>query len=108
MTLAVGLDATLLCRVWCDPQAAAASGCHDRATIDSPSVTGDTGCDRVLSVGAFLREEAKRSAAAPDAAHAIVVPRSLIAQLATVARPEWATGREWSLAKRPLSTVLRL
>lgn len=108
LTLAVGQDAALLCRVWCDPQSAAASGCHNGAAIDSPSVTGDNGCDQVVRVGPFLREEGKRSAAAPDASHAIVVTRSQIAQLTTDGRADWEPRREWSLARRPLSTALRL
>jgi hypothetical protein len=107
LTLAVGQDATLLCRVWCNPQAAAASGCHHEESINPPTVAGDS-CDYVLGVGAFIREEAGRTVAAPDVAHAIVVPRYQIAQLTADARPDWEPGREWWLAKRPLSTALRI
>ena len=107
LTLAVGQDATLLCSVWCHPQSAAASGCRHEGSSLSPVVTGDSSCDRELGAGAFLREEAGLVGAA-IVAHAIVVPRYQIAQLTTVARPGWATGREWALATRPLSTALRL
>ena len=107
LTLAVGQDAMLLCVAGCDPQSAAASGCHHEDAIDSPGVAGGRTCDDVPGVGAFVREEATRTVVAPHAQPAITVRCSPNAQL-TVARPEWATGREWSLATRPLSTVLRL
>ena len=108
LTLAVGPDAALLCRVWCNPQSAAASGCHHEGSSISPVVAGDSSCDRELGAGTFLRQEAGRLAGAVVVAHAIVVPRYQIAQLTTAARPDWATGGGWSLATRPLSTVLRL
>jgi hypothetical protein len=108
LTLAVGQDATLLCRIWCNPQSAAASGCHYEGSSISPVVAGDSGCDRELGAGVFLREETGRLVGAAVVAHAIVVPRYQIAQLTTVARAGWATEREWALATRPLSTALRL
>jgi hypothetical protein len=108
LTLAVGQDVTLLCRVWCDAPLAAASGCHYEDTIDVPSVTGDRSCDYVLGASAFLREEARRTVAGPDAAPALVVSRAQIAQLTIGARPDWEPTREWSLTRQPVSTALRI
>jgi hypothetical protein len=108
LTLAVGQNATLLCRAWCDPQAAAASGCHHEESTNSPTMGGNS-CDHaVLSIGAFLREEVGRAVDAPDAARAIFVPRYQISQSSTDARVAQKPEREWSLEKRPLSTALRI
>ena len=38
LTLAVGPNASLLCRIVCNPQAAAASGCHHQAPTTSSSM----------------------------------------------------------------------
>ena len=98
LTLAGGPNASLLCGTWCDPHAAAASGCHYEDPAISPSMAGDDCCDHVvLNVAAFLQED-----------HAIPVPRYRLAHSTTDARPGNDTAREWSLEKRPLSTALRL
>jgi len=109
LTLAVGPNATLLCRTWCDPQAAAASVCRHEAPATSPSVAGDDSCDNmVLSAAAFLRKDVRRGVSAPDAAHAVLVPRYQLAQSTTDASRRHEPGREWPLDKRPLPTVLRI
>jgi hypothetical protein len=109
LTLAAGPSAALLCRTGCDPQGAAASGRphHDPST--SPSVVGDDSCDNVaLGPAAVLREDVRRGVSAPDAGHAILVPRYQLADVTSNARPGREPGREWSLDHRPLSTALRL
>ena len=108
LTLAVGPNTTLLCRAWCDEQAAAASGCHHEESTNSPTVAGHNSCDDpVLTVGAFLREAA-HAVADPDAAHAVLVPRYVNSQLTTDARLGYEARRGWSLEKRPLATALRI
>lgn len=108
LTLAVGPNATLLCRTWCDRQAAAASGCHHEAPTISPRV-GDESCDDMaLSAAAFLREEVRRPVSAPDAAHAVLVPRYRLAQSTIDASRRHEPGREWPLEERPLPFVLRI
>ena len=58
LTLAVGPNASLLCRIVCNPQAAAASGCHHQAPTTSSSMAAADGCAYVsLSSAAFLRED---------------------------------------------------
>ena len=104
LTLAVGQNATLLCRAWCDLHAAAASGCHHEASASSAIVAGRNSCDdAVLGAGAFLREEGGRVVAAPIAVHATFVPRHLLARLTTDVRRGPESGRGWS--QRPLSTL---
>lgn len=109
LTLAVGPYATLLCRAWCDPQADAATGCQHVEPTGSTSVAGADGCDQVmLNVAAFLREEIRRGGPAPDAAHAALVPRYLLAHSTAYARPGHEPGRGWSPKKRPLLTARRI
>jgi len=109
LTLAVGPNASLLCRTRCDQKAAAASGCHHEELTGSAIVAGDDGCDHVvLGVAVFLREDARRGVSAADAAHAIVVPRYQVAYSTIDGHPGHEPGREWSLEKRPLPTALRL
>lgn len=107
LTLAVGQNAPLLlCRAWCDQQAAAASGCHHQNPAPSLSMAGDDSCDNVL-IAAFLREQVRRGVSSPDRDHAIPVLLYQLAPSATDVRPGQQPGRECSLETRPLSTVLR-
>lgn len=107
LTLLVGQNAGLLCKVWCDPQVAAATGCHGEATTGTTRVTGGS-CDHlVLSVSAFLREDGLRATATPDAAHAIVVSH-YVAQVTAGAQPGQQAERGRSLERRPLTTTLRI
>lgn len=109
VTLAVGQDAALLCRAWCNPQMAAASGCLHQESANSPSVAGDNNCDHVvLSVSAFLRAEVRPGTPSPDVGHAIVAPPYQLAHSTTDARRGQEPGRGSSLQQRPLATALRI
>jgi len=109
LILAVGQNAALLCRAWCHPQAAAASGGHHEEPANSPSVADDDSCDHVvLSVAAFLREGVRRGVSSPDGNHAAPVPHYQLAHSTTDARLGQEPGREWSLEERPLATALRI
>jgi hypothetical protein len=107
LTLAVGPNATLLCRTWCDRPAAALGACHrDQAT--APIISGDDSCDTVVISATLLREGERRGVPSPDGDHAIPVFRSDVARSATDARLGHEPGREWSLDRRPLPTILRI
>ena len=107
LTLAVGPNATLLCRTWCGPQTVASGGCHhDRAT--APIISGDDSCDTVLLSATLLREGERRGVPSLDGGHAIPVFLSEVARSATDARRGHQPGREWSLDRRPLATILRI
>lgn len=109
LTLAVGQNASLLCGTWCDPQAVAASGCHDEDPVIPPSVAGDGSCDHVvLSLAAFLGEDVRRGVSAPDTDHAIAAPRYQLAHSTPAARPGNDTAHRWPIGKRLLSTALRI
>ena len=76
LTLATGLNATLLCSVWCHPEEAKASACPHQDAATSPRVTGEDSCRTVpVSASAFVREEPKRGSTTPGAHYAIALPR---------------------------------
>lgn len=108
--LTAGQHVSLLCQAWCDPDAAAASGCHDRGDVtDTPRFVGYDNCDDgVANAAAFFRDDARRSVSAPQADHAILVPRRAVAQTATDTRLFHEPGRLPSPGTPPLNTALRI
>ncbi len=113
LTLAVGQNASLLCEVWCH-DATSAECPHQDSTMSpdstaSRSVSADDNC-RSAFVGAvaFVREDARRTAAAPDAQNALVVPRFRLAPSPTDVRSGSESGRRLPLEERPLVTTLRI
>ena len=107
LTLALGPNPDLLCKVWC-PDATSA-GCPHGGSTTSPSVSAEDSCSRVV-VGAvgFVREDARRNAAAPDAHNALVVPRFRLAPSPTNLRSGFETGRRQLLEERPRILALRI
>jgi len=106
LTLAVGQNAGLLCSVWC-PDTTAAECPHPDSTT-SPSVSADGNCKRAgAGAVAFVREDARRTAAAPDAQDALVVRRFRLTPSPTDVRPGFESGRRL-LEERPLVLTLRI
>jgi hypothetical protein len=109
LTLAAGQNAALLCKVWCDPHEAPASGCHHQHAPTFPSATAGDHCnDVVLNVPAFVREDERPRVSAPDVQHALAGPRFQFAPPLTVTRPGNPPGQDWLLERRPLVTALRI
>ena len=109
VSLAVGQDLALLCGTWCDGHAVGASECDHKNSSRMPSVAGSENCDNVVvAATAVLREDARRDVSSRNGNQAIPVPRYQLAQLTIGAGPGQEPWREWSLEKRPLSTVLRI
>ena len=105
VTLVVGPNASMLCRTWCDQQAVIASGCHHEKPTTSPGLAGDDCCrNMVLGTAGVV----PRAVSAPDVDHAIWTSRFQIAPSTRDPRPGQEPGREGSLERRPLSTVLRI
>ena len=107
LTLAAGQNAALLCEVWC--QDATSAGCPHRGSTTSPSVSADDSCSRVVveAVG-FVREDARRTAAAPDAQNALALPRFRLVPSPTNLRSGFEAGRRLLLEERPLILALRI
>ena len=107
LTLAVGQNAGLLCKVWCPD--ATSTGCPHQDSTTSPSVRADDTCNEVV-VGAvaFVREDGRRTAPAPDAQNALVVPRFRFVAPPTDPRPGYESGWRVLLEERPLVIALRI
>jgi hypothetical protein len=107
LTLAVGQNASLLCKVWCHDGTSAGCPHHDSTT--SPTVSADDNCrSAVLEAVAFIREDARRTAAAPDAQNALVVPRFRLAASPADLSSGLESGRRLPLEERPLVITLRI
>lgn len=75
LTLAVGPNASLLCAIWCHPDAAAAGPCEHPQTTSIPSVTTDDSCPAIAAGStAFVREDMRRGVSTSHAQNAVVVP----------------------------------
>ena len=108
LILAAGPSASLLCRTSCAPPAAVAGACHLERLAGSPSVGADESCDHsAISPAAVLQEHVWRADSSPGGGHATPVPLCKLAHSTIDVRSRHAPGRERSLAKRPLATVLR-
>lgn len=108
LAFAVGANASLLCKAWCHP-AAAATGCHHEDPSDLVGVAADDGCnDVVLGAVEVTREDLRRGLSDRDTANAVVTARfrfvDVMASIDNVPRP----GRASALERRPLVTVLRI
>ena len=106
LTLAIGQDAGLLCKVWCHD--AASTACPHQETTTSPSVRDDTCTNVVVGAVAFVREGNRRTAPAPDAQNALVVRRFRLVAPPTDAHPGYESGRRLLLEERPLVIALRI
>jgi hypothetical protein len=107
LTLAFGQNASLLCKVWCPDTTSA--GCPHQDSTTSPSVSAHDNCrSDVGGAVAFVREDARRSAAAPDAQNALAVPRFLLALSQIDLGSGFESGRRPLLEERPLRTALRI
>ena len=107
LTLAVGQNASLLCQVWCPDTTSAR--CPHQDTATSPSVSAHDNCrsDAGPAV-AFVREDAPRNNAAPDAQNALAVPRFLLALSRTDLGSGFESGRLLLFDERPLVIALRV
>ena len=107
LTLAVGQNASLLCSVWCPDTTSAA--CPQQDSTTSPSVGAHDNCRTDVGAAvALVREDALRTADAPDAQNALVVPRFRLAPSPADLRPGFESGQRRPLEERPLVIALRI
>jgi hypothetical protein len=67
LTLVAGPNASLLCVVWCHPQAATAGPCEHPTPTSTPSITSNDSCpDVTVASTAVVREDLRRGVSAPD------------------------------------------
>lgn len=105
---AVGSNASVLCKAWCDSRAAAETGCHHADSSTSPTLAGGDSCQDALQEGTtFVREDVRRVASQDDASDVILDgPRFAFA--ATCLRSLGNQDRATSDLTRPLTTPLRI
>ena len=109
LTMAVGQDAALLCKAWCYLPQDLALGCQHQDATTSPTMNADDNC-RNLAVGAiaFVREDARRGATAPDTQNALVIPRFRFAPALSDSRSGYESGPQLQLKAQPRVTALRI
>ena len=108
LTLAVGQNGSLLCQVLCsDPDSTSAECPHqDSTTSPGASARDNCGCD-VGETVTFVREDARRTAAAPDAQIALSVPGFRLAPWPIDLRLGFESGQRRPFEQRPLVITLR-
>lgn len=106
VTLAVGQNAGLLCKVWCHD--ATPARCPHEESTTSSSVSADDRCeDTAIDVVAFVREDARRAGSASDAQDGVVVPRFQLARPPADPPSGFESGGRL-LEERPLIISLRI
>ncbi len=110
LAIAFGPSAGLACKSLCNPETAAASGCHYRGdSTEAPILLGNVTCDEsVATVALALTESARRGASVSASDSAVAVPRWQVAPPATDQPSDRALGPVTLLEKRPLETSLRI
>ena len=109
LTLAIGPNASLLCRAACDQPKAAGSGCDHKGPVTSASVAGDNCCDEaLLGVAEFLAKDVRSDVSFANAHRATPQFASELVRPAVDARPGDKPGREWPIDQQRLKTTLRL
>jgi hypothetical protein len=109
LALAAGPPAGLLCKSVCDPQVAAATGCHHPEPDTAAAWVGADACDPLAAVvPALIREDVRRAWSAPYAGHAVLTTTGHSAIRAVSARREGSCQPHRLLERRPLSTHLRI
>jgi hypothetical protein len=74
LTLTLGQNVALLCRVWCHPQKSVNSTCEHQASTTSAGVTANESCAWVAAGPTpFVREDAPRAVSGSDTQHGIAV-----------------------------------
>jgi hypothetical protein len=107
LTLAIGQNAGLLCKVWCPD--ATSTACPHQHPMTSPSVRADDTCNKVM-VGAvtFVWEDGRRTAPAPDAQNSSVVLQFRFVAPPPDLRLGYESERRMLLEKHPLVIALRI
>ena len=108
LVFAAGPSASLFCEAWCQPQVAAAQGCHHQDRADSTNVAPSHSCqDVVLGSDAVVKEDLRRPDSSDGVASVRAVGHLLLAPGAGLRSPH-AAGRPSPDLSRPLTTPLRI
>lgn len=108
LALTLGQNATLLCRVWCQPQERANSTCEHQPQKTSPSVTGNESCIPIEGTTPFVREDGRRGSSASDAQPSVVIAPFHLPLLPSVAVRMNVHPQATPPDVRPLAVALRI
>lgn len=110
LTVTLGQNALLLCRIWCHPAADAASAsCEHENVSTSPGVTGSDRCAQPSAgATALVREDLRRGGSATDADHSVVAAQFRLAPPPTPSASGHGPGRHAFPDTRPLVLALRI
>lgn len=110
LTLAAGPSLSAFCRAWwCDPHAAAQSGCHHDGDVGRTSISSIDDCqEETLGRIAAVKEELRRVASPGTQGHAVPVPRYQVGRPEAADSVRYARGLAPPTHDRPLSTPLRI
>jgi hypothetical protein len=108
LALVAGPNASLLCAVWCHPEAATAGPCEHPDPTSTPSIAGNDSCpDIAASSTALVREDVRREVSAP-AQHAVLVARFQFAPPPHHSASAREVANRSTLEARPLDLALRI
>ena len=106
LLFAAGPSASLVCKAWCEPSAAARNGCHHDGANVASVATNDSCQDSVQELATVLKEDVRRTS---------LLDSSLSGALASFQFAALSTshsvrhrGRAPSDLQRPLNTPLRV
>lgn len=105
LILAVGPNASLLCRTWCDRPVSGA--CHQQPST-TLSVSGGDDCNTVVPSVAILYDSGRRGEPSPGGDQPSPVFHTELMRSAAEGRPGYQPRRAWALHQRPLPTILRI
>jgi hypothetical protein len=108
LALVAGPNASLLCAVWCHPEAATAGPCEHPDPTSTPSIAGNDSCpDIAASSTALVREDVRREVSAP-AQHAVLVARFQFAPPPHHSASAREVANRSTLEAHPLVLALRI
>ncbi|HET7218611.1 MAG TPA: hypothetical protein VFJ02_11215 [Vicinamibacterales bacterium] len=109
VTLAVGQNSALLCRIWCHPHASTTLACEHPDTDAAARVTGTDLCTEIAAgTTAVVREDGRAGGSSPVTQHTGFVPAQSSVSPASYARAHWDPNVHHRLEGQPLPTVLRI
>lgn len=110
LTLVAGPNASLLCAVWCHPEAAAAAErCEHPDATDTANVTANGSCpDTAAVTPALVREDVRRGISASDGQAAVLVPSFQFVARPTTPEFGGESRQHPPLEARPLVLALRI
>jgi hypothetical protein len=108
LLFAVGPSTSVFCKAWCDPDAAAASGCHHQGTGSTTVVSNNMSCQEPALTATALQSATRRGSSSERAGAAVPIAFFQTATATSYVRPGSSPGLGWFDQQRPLSTPLRI